>query len=236
MMIWQTIIAGFSLGAVSSLHCVGMCGPLALSLPIHQQSKGEQSLSILLYQFGRVITYSVLGLIFGLAGRGVYLAGFQRWFSIVMGVSIFLLVMQYWIFRNQTQPSFLTNFYSHVRRLMITTLKGRTTGRFLFFGMANGLLPCAMVYVAIAGALVTTEIAHSVLFMALFGLGTLPAMFALSYFGQFVSLPARNYFKKAVPLLVSAIAIILVLRGMNLGIPFISPVLPSASQAAVSCH
>ena len=235
-MIWQFIIAGFSLGAISSLHCVGMCGPLALSLPVHHLPGIRQFFSILFYQFGRVLTYALLGLIFGFAGRRIYLAGLQQWFSILAGIFILVLVVQYWIFRKTSQPFFLNRIYSLIQKLMIRTAQRKRNIGFLFFGLANGFLPCAMVYVAIAGALVTTQIGYSVLFMMMFGLGTLPAMFGISYFGQFISLPLRNSFKKTVPVFISVIAMILILRGMNLGIPFISPVLPLAPQAAVRCH
>src|SRR6185369_6480895 len=190
----------------------------------------------LLYQVGRVITYSTLGLIFGLAGRRVYLAGFQQWFSIVMGMLILVLIAQYWIFRKNVHPTFLGKFYFLVQNAMRRILKIKGMLPFLFFGIANGFLPCGMVYIALAGALVTTQVSHSVLFMAMFGLGTLPAMFAVNYFRQFFSLSLRNSFRKAVPVFVSVMAVILILRGLNLGIPFISPVLQSATGAAVDCH
>jgi len=235
-MTWQFIIAGFTLGLVSSLHCVGMCGPLSLALPIQYLFKLQRSIAIILYQLGRVVTYSTLGLIFGLAGRRVYLAGFQQWFSIGMGILIIFLLGQYWLFRKKIRPGFLDNFYLGVQRMMMGILKTRGTLPFLFFGMANGLLPCGMVYIALAGALVTTQVQQSVLFMVMFGLGTVPAMIAISLFRQLISLQLRNAFRKVVPVFVTAMAIILILRGMNLGIPFISPVLQSAAQAGVGCH
>ncbi len=233
---WEFIIGGLSLGFISSLHCVGMCGPLSLALPIQYLFKTKRIIAIFLYQVGRVITYATLGLVFGLAGRKVYLAGFQQWFSIGMGVLIILLSVQYWIFRKRLQPNFLNNFYAAIQRLMARILKIRGTVPFLFFGIVNGLLPCGMVYIALAGALVTTEVQHSVLFMAMFGLGTMPAMMAISFFGQFFSLKIRNSFRKVVPVFISVMAVILILRGMNLGIPFISPVLQSASSTTISCH
>ena len=235
-MIWQFIIAGFTLGLVGSLHCVGMCGPLALALPVQYLYRSQRVFAIVLYQAGRVITYSTLGLVFGLAGRQVYLAGFQQWFSIGMGTLIIILLIQYWIFRRNVRPGLLKNFYIGVQQVMIKILKRRGATSFLLFGMANGLLPCGMVYIALAGALVTTEVRDSVLFMAMFGLGTVPAMIAISFFGQFFSVKARNSFRKIVPVFVTVMAVVLILRGMNLGIPFISPILPSASQAATSCH
>jgi sulfite exporter TauE/SafE len=153
-----------------------------------------------------------------------------------MGVLIIFLLIQYWIFRRNVRPILLNNFYLGVQRVMIKILKTRGASSFLFFGMANGLLPCGMVYMALAGALVTTAVHQSVMFMAMFGLGTVPAMIAIGFFGQFFSLNVRNSFRRIVPVFVVLMAFVLILRGMNLGIPFISPVLPSASQAAVSCH
>jgi len=235
-MIWQLIIAGFTLGTISSLHCVGMCGPLSLALPIQYLFKAQRIVAILLYQVGRIITYSTLGLVFGLAGRRVYVAGFQQWFSIGMGVLILFLLIQYWVFRKRIQPNFLNRFYLTIQNLMRGILKIKGTTAFLFFGIANGFLPCGMVYIALAGALVTTEVQHSVLFMAVFGLGTMPAMISVSLFSQFFSLKLRNSFRRLVPVFVSLMAIILILRGMNLGIPFISPVLQQTSSATITCH
>ena len=233
---WQFIITGLVLGIISSLHCVGMCGPLSLALPTQYLPKAQRISAMLLYQLGRVITYSTLGLIFGLAGRKVYLAGFQQWFSIGMGVFIFFVVIQYWIFRKNLAPHFLNRFYLAVQAIMIRILKEKGIIPFLLFGMANGFLPCGMVYMALAGALVTTEIHESVLFMAFFGVGTLPAMIAVSFFRQYFGLQIRNSFRKMMPFAISIMAAILILRGMNLGIPFISPVLQSAAEAADSCH
>jgi sulfite exporter TauE/SafE len=235
-MMWQFIIAGLTLGLVSSLHCVGMCGPLSFALPIQYLFKVQRVFAIALYQLGRVITYSTLGLVFGLAGRRVYLAGFQQWFSIAMGVIIIFLLIQYWMLRKTVRPDFLNWFYFTVQRWMTTLLKTKGTIPFLLFGMANGLLPCGMVYIALAGALVTTQVQQSILFMAMFGLGTVPAMIAISLFGQFFSLKIRNSFRRVVPVFVSLMAVILILRGMNLGIPFVSPALQPAAQSAMSCH
>ena len=230
------MIAGFTLGLVSSLHCVGMCGPLSLALPIQYLFKTQRIAAIFLYQVGRVISYSTLGFVLGFAGRRIYLAGYQRWFSIALGVLMLFLLIQYWILRKRIQPNFLNNFYLAIQGLMTRVLKARGILPFLFFGIANGFLPCGMVYLALAGALVTSEISQSVLFMVMFGIGTIPAMIAVSILGQFFSLKLRNSFRRVVPVFVSIMAILLILRGMNLGIPFVSPLLQSASAAPVTCH
>ena len=236
-MLLAVIIAGLSLGAVSSLHCVGMCGPLALALPVHHLSKARQLISLFLYQLGRIITYSAFGLLFGLAGRTIYVAGIQQWFSIVMGMVVLLLVILYWVYRNPLQPSFFKKLFTTVQSYMMKAFRSKkSSAGFLLLGMANGFLPCAMVYVAIAGALTTTQVSHSVVFMAMFGAGTLPAMLIIGYFGRMVSLPVRNMFRKSIPVLMTVMAIILILRGMNLGIPFISPILQGPAADAVVCH
>ncbi len=80
-----------------------------------------------------------------------------------------------------------------------------------------------MVYVALAGALVGETAFHSMLFMAVFGLGTIPFMFSLSYISQFISLRARNAIKKAQPFIIAVMAVLLILRGLNLGIDHLSP-------------
>ena len=102
--------------------------------------------------------------------------------------------------------------------------------------MANGLLPCGMVYLAIAGALSLSEVPMGMLFMTGFGAGTLPALMALHYSGHLISLSFRQQIKKAMPIFVAGMAVLLVLRGMNLGIPFISPVLAAAPGKAIICH
>lgn len=230
-------ISGFILGAAGSLHCVGMCGPLSLALPIHHFTTLTKLLALLLYQIGRVITYSCIGLIFGLAGRRIYVAGYQQWFSIGMGVLILLLAAMYFINRKKIRVSFLNNFYQAVQRFIIKILKSRThLFSFLLLGMANGLLPCGMVYIALATTFTLSTLTESTLFMAFFGLGTLPAMLLVGYAGTLVKPEIRIAFRKLTPVLISLMGALLILRGLNLGIPFISPLMPQASGAAVNCH
>jgi len=231
----QVIVTGFVLGLISSFHCVGMCGPLALSLPIHHLSKPQQVFAISLYNIGRVITYSLIGLLFGLAGRTIYLAGFQQWFSILLGVLMLLLTIQYFFAGNALHPKWLSGLYGRVQQLMMRVLQSKNRGAYLLLGMANGLLPCGMVYLAIAGALSTTELTNSVFFMSFFGLGTLPAMFILGFLGIKVNLITRQHLRKLVPNVAAIMAVLLILRGLNLGIPFISPVLADRPHAAIVC-
>jgi len=236
-MTWSVIITGFTLGAAGSLHCVGMCGPLSLSLPVHHLSKPVKFLALLLYQLGRVITYSMIGLLFGLAGRSIYIAGYQQWFSIGMGVIILLLAALYFLNRKKIRIPFLNKFYQSVQQMIIKILKSPTRiVSFLLLGMANGLLPCGMVYIALATTFTLPSLVESTAFMSAFGLGTLPAMMLIGYAGTFINPEIRIAFRKITPILISLMGALLILRGLNLGIPFISPIMPQAGGTAVTCQ
>lgn len=236
-MLWAAMIAGLTLGAAGSLHCVGMCGPLSLALPTAHLSRTKQFLSLLVYQSGRVITYSLIGLLFGLAGRRIYISGYQRWFSIGLGILVLALAVVYYLQKNTVHFAFINRFYMSVQQLIGRILKkNKGMPGFLWLGMANGLLPCGLVYVAIAATLSFSELTESISFMAFFGLGTLPAMMMVGMAGSMIKPEARHLMRRAVPVFVTLMGIVLILRGLNLGIPFISPELPGAPGDAVICH
>lgn len=236
-MLWPVMIAGFTLGAAGSLHCVGMCGPLSLALPVNYLSNTRKFFSLLFYQFGRIITYSIIGLLFGLAGRRIYIAGYQQWFSIGMGILVLTLAFLYFLQQKTIHLKFLNRFYFFVQQQISRLLRSATgLSGFLLLGMANGLLPCGMIYIALATTLSFTEVSQSVSFMAMFGAGTLPAMLLVGYAGQLIKPNWRISLQKLIPVFISLMGVLLILRGMNLGIPFISPDLPFSPGDPVVCH
>lgn len=217
------ILAALSLGFLGSFHCIGMCGPIALSIPIKRTSFFNVLSGSLVYNFGRIITYTLMGLLFGILGQGFVLAGWQNILSITLGTCILLLLLvpnskifstqKGWLF------SLLSNLKSHIRRLFgIYSMKS-----LLLIGILNGLLPCGLVYLGIAGAMATGNAIKGSLFMAIFGLGTFPAMMAVSAARNYITIRFREKVRQMVPVLVGIMALFLILRGMNLGIPFISP-------------
>ena len=231
------LIAGFTLGFAGSLHCVGMCGPLSLALPSWHLRGAARFFSLLLYQLGRIVTYAALRLLFGLAGRGIYIAGVQQWFSVTMGLLVLLMAAMYFIQQGNIHVSFLTRFYQYVSRLIGQIIKNNQgAGGFLLLGMANGLLPCGMVYIALAATLSFYKVYQAVGFMAFFGAGTLPAMMLVSYSARFFPPALKQVFRQSIPFFITATGIVLILRGLNLGISFISPVLPSPGGQPVICH
>lgn len=236
-MMWQLIISAFALGLFSSFHCVGMCGAIAFSLPVKHLGQAKKIAGVVLYNLGRITTYSTIGLLFGLMGRQLYIAGLQQWFSIIAGIIIILAVLQY-IFKKPLMhlPGF-NRIQLLIQNLIGRFLRARNISELFLLGMANGLLPCGLVYFAVMGAMATGSTLNAVLFMALFGLGTLPAMLLFGYFGMSINVAVRNRMKQAVPYFLTVMGMLLILRGLGLGIPYISPVLPNAMQAdAISCH
>ncbi len=236
-MIWQVMIAGLTLGATGSLHCVGMCGPLSLALPTQHMSAAGKIISLLLYQVGRVITYTMIGLLVGLVGRSIYFAGYQQLFSILLGSLVLILAFFYFFQRSSFRSPLLTRIYDPVQKL-VTRAMNNANGPigFLLMGMANGLLPCGMVYLALAAALSFGELSESVAFMAMFGTGTLPAMLLVAFAGRMINIELRKTFRKVVPVFVVLTGAVLILRGMNLGIPLLSPLLPGSASSAINCH
>jgi len=230
---WGVFATALSLGLISSLHCVGMCGPLVLSLPLGRLTGMARSLGVMSYHAGRLLMYILLGGMFGLLGRTIHLAGFQQWFSIALGVSILV-----WAFlraagwRSARGGKLFLPLQAFIARLWQSPARGS----YLVLGMANGLLPCGMVYLALAGAASFSRVDESMLFMLLFGMGTLPALLLLSISGRLIGVAARQHMRKLVPFAVVLMGVLLILRGLDLGIPFISPVLAHGPGQAVRCH
>lgn len=218
------LIAALSLGLLGSFHCVGMCGPIALALPVQHLNPIKKFLSVLLYNLGRAFTYALFGLLFGLLGQGLFMGGFQQLVSVVLGSLILLSVLySYFFHKGLFQWHALNTFVLRLKSGFGALFKQRSAGAMFLIGLLNGLLPCGLVYVAIAGAIAGGHYAYGAAFMFLFGLGTLPMMLSLSLFGQFLQVKYRNLVRRSVPVFVSLMAVLMILRGLNLGIPYISP-------------
>ncbi|MCS6934913.1 MAG: sulfite exporter TauE/SafE family protein [Chitinophagales bacterium] len=230
------ITAAILLGLMGSMHCLGMCGPIALMLPLPGHSPLMKVYGAMMYNAGRAITYGTLGALFGLLGRGFVLAGYQQALSVAMGILIiaFFVIPASWKNRLSLLPA-VAPVISRIKLLLGAWLQKKSYGSIWLIGLLNGLLPCGLVYVAIAGAMATGDVWHGAFFMILFGLGTTPAMLAI----QLVSGPVinswRSKFRNAVPMLVSVMAALLILRGLNLGIPLISPEFSKTDCTKHSC-
>ena len=218
------ILLALGLGFATSLHCVGMCGPIALSISLSAKNKLKFTLKNLTYQFGRVTTYTILGLILGLIGEGFSFVGFQNYLSIAIGVLMIIMVLI---------PKFFDNQSINAKPLQAILLKVKVgLGRYLrrqdfsslyTTGLLNGLLPCGAVYAALTAAIGVGSFEQSTLFMFFFGLGTIPLMFLTVMFGNFISLEWRQKILKILPIIILVLGILFILRGLELNIPYISP-------------
>jgi uncharacterized protein len=228
----------FIVGLLGSLHCIGMCGPITLALPVYRDERFSLVMSRLLYNLGRTITYAFMGGIIGLIGQGMSLVGAQQWLSILAGVLLILIV-----FIPSSLASRITilkpahHFTAFIRNKFGALLKKKSLSSTFLIGIVNGFLPCGLVYVALAGALAGGGVIEGILYMLFFGLGTLPLMFVFSLAGQFISVGVRQKFTRLIPTFIVVLGILFILRGLNLGIPYISPQLESkqATETPV-CH
>ncbi|MEO9005439.1 MAG: sulfite exporter TauE/SafE family protein [Ginsengibacter sp.] len=231
----QIGITAFLMGLLGSFHCIGMCGPIALSLPL-KDTRSQKISGALFYNSGRIVTYSAFGFIFGIIGKSFVIFGFQQWLSILLGVVILILLIiprQFSSFKNK---NFVLDLFGKIRR-SIGFLFQRKNYRSLFsIGLLNGLLPCGLVYMAAAFAVAAGSITNSIIFMAFFGLGTLPMMWTIAFFGNYVSVGLRQKIRKAYPYITAVLACLLILRGMGLNIPYISPAMDMGrSSVEISC-
>ncbi len=218
------LITPLTIGLVGSFHCIGMCGPIAVALPLKSHGWGNKVAGSIIYNLGRSITYAILGLMFGLLGQGIHLAGFQQWASILLGIIMIISVLFPYFFKQKISlGSLFTGYAARLINNLRKLFSNRSSSSLFLIGLLNGLLPCGLVYVAIAGAINTNEITGGALFMGLFGLGTIPMMLAVSLTGNAVSTGLRSKMRKAVPYFIILLGILFVLRGLALGIPYVSP-------------
>lgn len=225
------------LGALGSLHCIGMCGPIAFMLPLNRQNRLKGGLQLGLYHGGRLLAYGLIGLVFGLIGKGLYLFGFQQNLSILLGAIMILLVLiPARTFRKWKPAAPVYRLLGKLQSAMGAKLREGNPDAFLSIGFLNGFLPCGLVYMALVGAMAMASAPMGALYMMVFGLGTVPLMSGAALMGKVfkTKLPAV---RKWIPVFVVVIGLLFILRGMGLGIPYVSPRAPKDQvTATMECH
>ncbi len=211
-------------GLVGSLHCIGMCGPIAIGLPLGKKSWGRRILGGITYNTGRIITYGILGALFGLLGQGIEMAGLQRGASVFIGVLMILSVIFPALFKGKINVEAF--FFGYTGKMINKIRKLFTINSFpslFLIGLLNGLLPCGLVYVAIAGAINTNNVLFGIFYMIIFGLGTIPVMLAIPLMGNLIGTGLRKRYNYLLNWFIVLLGILFILRGLSLGIPYISP-------------
>lgn len=232
------LYSAFILGLISSLHCIGMCGPIAMMLPVDHYNQSKKVTQIITYHLGRISSYTLIGLIFGLVGRGLFLAGIQQKMSIFIGIAMILIVLipeKRFAQHNFSKPVY--KIISKIKYGLGKQFKNKSFKSIYIIGLLNGFLPCGMVYLALFGAIAMQSVSFGILYMLLFGVGTVPLMTIVVYVNSLIKTPFRNKIQKAIPYAAVVIGVLFILRGLGLGIPYISPSNVSLFvQAAPNCH
>jgi sulfite exporter TauE/SafE len=232
------LYSAFILGLISSLHCVGMCGPIAMMLPVDRTNEAKKVTQIITYHLGRLTAYSTIGLIFGLLGRGFFLSGMQQKTSVFIGIAMILIVLipeKVFARYNFSKPVY--RVISNIKSTLGSQFKKKSYKSLFIIGLLNGFLPCGMVYVALFGAIAMQSASFGVLYMVLYGLGTIPLMTIVVYIHSLLKLTFRNKIQKAIPYVAILIGVLFILRGLGLGIPYLSPSTMSLFvQGTPNCH
>ncbi len=230
MVIYFTAIL---LGLVSSLHCVGMCGPIIMNVPfLHFERSKYWAMAT--YHFSRILIYFLLGIFSGSIGAAISIAGFQQWLSIIAGAFLLLLFLIPKIknILEKKLNSPVNKIYSSVGEYLFKP----TFSSVALMGLVNGILPCGMVYAALIASTAAGSVGGSMLYMVFFGLGTLPLLLSCSVGISFLGNSFRNRFRKIAPYGTLIIGILFVLRGLNLGIPYVSPHFEEKTKRMECCH
>ncbi len=221
------------IGLVGSLHCVAMCSSITLLIGGEKRSR-KFVIQRILYNSGRLVGYAGLGLLAGLFGRVTWFFGVQQWFSIGFGILLLLSLLLYGS-KSIHNPTWkpLIKLTTWLKRSFSKVYQWESPFKGLFIGVLNGFLPCGLVYMALIGAMSMPSFSGSVIYMIIFGLGTWPMMLAVSFLGGWMKTKMNLKTLRVVPYV---IALLFILRGLDLGIPYISPkILTGSSDEITTC-
>lgn len=212
------------LGLLSSLHCIGMCGPIAMMLPLERNNPAKKVIQLLTYHAGRITAYASLGLVFGVLGRGLYLAGIQQQLSVIAGIIMIVIVMvpeKIFARYNFSKPVY--RLIAKVKTGLGNQFKKKSSKALFMTGLFNGYLPCGLVYAALFGAIAMQGEIKGTLYMVCYGLGTIPIMSSVVYGAGFLKTPVRRIMAGIVPYAAVFVGMLFIVRGLGLSIPCLSP-------------
>ena len=219
----EIIFTGFIIGLGSNFHCIGMCGPIALAVPVQRKNNLTILSGALQYNIGRVITYGILGAIIGTIGLTINTFGILQGLSIISGIGLILYAWRKYLGNIFRLKKSRFSIQPLLNKGLGKVIRSKSPFRLFFLGLLNGLLPCGMVFVALTNALLTGDIIPSTIAMIAFGIGTLPAMIGVIFMMNKITQQTRQKMTKIVPYLLTIVGLLIILRGLNLGIPYISP-------------
>ncbi len=198
-MLQATLLSALLMGLIGSTHCVGMCGGIisTLSTDFSGQRRSHNPFIIqLFYNIGRILSYSLIGLLSGLfSTQLVQLLPHPHMLQMRISGAFFILLGLYisqlfnalgWLERaGQT-------IWKRIEPFGRKYLPAQDYPSALKLGLVWGWLPCGLVYAALALAVTQTSAIYSAATMLVFGIGTLPALLVVGHFAQNVRLILQN--------------------------------------------
>ncbi len=226
------IFLSMGMGLLGSIHCMGMCGPLVLG--IFKDTLSSKPYNYFLYHFGKLMAYGTLGFGFGLLGKSLHLFISQQQLSILTGA---LLLLYYIINKmsgfNEKMTHLSTTTYNRIK----TFTNQMPLPKFYLLGFLNGFLPCGLVYLAATSSIATGHVLKSILWMVGFGIGTIPSLTLILWLSRMFQSKFNPILSQIYQQLTLVLAVLLILRGLNLGIPYISPKYnPVEEKVSKCCH
>lgn len=208
----------FIMGLTGSLHCAGMCGPIIWMMPFHVLSGFKKWLAIALYHFARISVYALFGLILH-SFKALFNPGWQQYISIGLGIVLLVAGISTFFSVKHINLPWAGFIKKHLGKFI------SNPGLFQLFiaGTLNGLLPCGLVYMALSMAVNASSAVDASLLMYAFGLGTLPMLTGLTIIRNSPFLLRLTQARKMVPVIMFVFGCLFIVRGMNLGIPYLSP-------------
>lgn len=230
-----TLSVALLMGLTGSLHCAGMCGPIVLVMPFQHMSGFKKVLGIGLYHLGRITSYALMAMLL-YSFRSLFDPRMQQYVSLFAGAMLLIMGVVAFIPNSKLQISM--PWATVVKNRLGSVMGHPSVGMLAVAGMLNGLLPCGLVYMALSASINTASVSDAILFVYTFGLGTVPMMVGLTILKHKASLLRIQGVRKMVPVLMFFFGCLFILRGMNLGIPYISPKVSMAHGAvkASCCH
>jgi len=192
----------------------------------------KQLIGVLQYNLGRIVTYGLLGLLTGFIGLSIATLGLLQWASMVIGFS---MIIYGWRKQLGKWIPKLDGFHFIPSNSMKFILKNTGRWRLVLLGALNGILPCGMVYLGLINAMLSPTPVIGMFAMIAFGVGTLPVMITIVFMANSISNQVRRRFSVAVPYVLTILGFLIVLRGANLGIPYLSPLVSQKEKQHVHC-
>lgn len=228
-----TISMAFLMGLTGSLHCAGMCGPIIWVMPFGMMNGIKKWIGIAVYHIARISIYVAMALVLH-SFKNLFQPQWQQYISIALG--IILLVVGLISFVPNGKLKISLPWAGFVKKHLGRFIGNPTIFSLFMAGVLNGLLPCGLEYMALSTTVAAPTVLETALLMYAFGLGTLPMMIGITILKSKASFLRFNNFRKLVPVIMFVFGALFVVRGMNLGVPYLSPrVSVEQNEVKASC-